>query len=501
MASQVMSQDETMVASIAGADDGGEDSNDWSGLAVWGLLLLSVVGVFVAYWYPMLTRDLRFDENLTGWIVSGSLGESIERSWTHQGQSPLYFMAIWAWQLVAGSSEIALRLPSMIALFGSVWQLHALGRDLDHRRVGQFAGIFLLVVETGATDARPYVFMILALIISARFGFRWLETSAVFDGVVWVVAAAVAIAMQPFAVYALVPHAIIAYRAHREHRTVAVFRFAMFGALLVAPIVPQLLMLRARQDTLVIADSPTAMEFLIAVVPGQMCVGFVLAAFLDRRPKAVPLRTVGALGFVALWAVVPALGLFAQSHLTGNSVFVPRYYVAAMPATAILVAMYLARLKPWVGIGGALAIVIAGVVLMEPVGSRDWYSAVDALEGVPADAHIWTVTGYVESNDPEAFADDADNEYLNSPLRWHGAAQPLLAIPRTDIDENRTIIDANIGALPASESRMVVLVESVEGDSRQSGPEYAEQTLLRSGFVVTERRPEFGVRLTTFVAN
>lgn len=500
MGSQVMSQETTGLRDVVDSTEVAAKSGRLEEHGPRGLFLLALVLGFVTYWYPMLTNDLRFDENLTGWVVSGSFLETIERSWIHQGQSPLYFMAIWVWQNVAGSSEIALRLPSMAALFAAVWQLQALGKDLDQRRVGQFAGIFLLVVETGATDARPYVFMILALVVSARFGFRWLETRAMSDGLVWIVAAAVAIAMQPFAIYALIPHVIIAYRASREGRTTAVLGYAALGGLLVAPIVPQILMLRARQDTLVIADSPTVMEFLVALLPAQMCAGFVLAAFLDRRPKSVPLRSIAALGFVVLWAVVPAFGLFAQSHLTGSSVFVPRYYVAAIPATALVVAMFLARLKPWAGLAGALVVIGVGVVLVDPVGSRDWYAAVEALDSAPERAEIWTVTGYVESDNPDAFADDDANEYLNAPLRWHGAEQDLLAIPRTNADENRIIIDANVDALPRGESTIVVLVESVEGDVRQSGPQYAEDALLADGFDVVDRHPEFAVLVTTFAS-
>lgn len=463
------------------------------------LLVFAVVLAFVNYWHPMLTSDLRFDENLTGWVVQGSFVEAIERSWVHQGQSPLYFMAIWAWQHVAGSSEIALRVPSMAALFLSVWQLQALGKDLNQRRAGLFAGIFLLVVETGATDARPYIFMILALIVSARFGFRWLDSHARLDGLVWVISAAVAIAMQPFAVYALVPHVLIACVAVRRGRTGEVLGYAVLGALLVAPIVPQILMLRARQDTLVIADDPTVMEFLVALLPGQLCAGFVLAAILDRHPTGYRLRPSVAMGFVVLWAVVPAFGLFAQSHLTGSSVFVVRYYVAALPASAFIVGLFLASLKPWAGFIGAITVVVVGLVLMDPVGSRDWYAAVDALESVPADAAIWTVTGYIESDNPAAFADDEANEYLNAPLRWHGATQDLLAIPRTDVDANRTIIDANITELSSDDASVVVLVESVEGDVRQSGPEYAEEALLADGFEIVDQRPEFAVLVTTFM--
>lgn len=473
------------------------------GLVAVGLELLlpfAAAVAFATYWYPMLGRDLRFDENLTGWVIGGSLIETLERSWVHQGQSPLYFVMIWAWQAIAGSSEIALRLPSMVALFASCWQLQRLGTDLDRRRVGQFAAVGLLVSETGATDARPYIFMILALIVSTRYGFRWLETGARSAGWVWVVTAVVAIAMQPFAVYALLPHLTLAYRAVRKGRSSSLLGYVALGAVLVAPIVPQILMLRARQDTLVIADPPTVLDFFSSLAPAPLGVGLVVALLLGRRHVDLSVTGSSELGLVALWAVFPGLGLFVQSHLTGSSVFVERYYVAALPAAALLVAMVLARAKPWVGLVGVVAIISSATFLVNPVSSRDWYAAVDALDNAPANANIWTVTGYVESNNPDAFADDEDNEYLNAPLRWHGAEQDLLAIPRTDIDANRAIIDATVDEMGRAGPRTVVIVESVEGSLRQSGPEYAEKALLVDGFEITERQPGLGVLVTTFVS-
>jgi len=498
---QVLSEETPVLRDTSGSP---ADTTPSTGLVELGsklLLPFALVVALVTYWYPMLGGHLRFDENLTAWVVSGTLSETLERSWVHQGQSPLYFVMIWAWQAVAGSSEIALRLPSMIALFASCWQLQMLGKELDRRRVGQFAAVFLLVVETGATEARPYIFMILALIVSTRYGFRWLETGARSAGLVWVVSAVVAIAMQPFAVYALVPHLTLAYRAVRKGRTLSLLRYVMLGALLVAPIVPQILMLRERQDTLVIADPPTVIDLWAALAPAQLCVGLLVVFVLDRHRRGTPYCGSAILGFVALWAVFPAFGLFLQSHLTGSSVFIERYYFAALPAAALLVGMVLARAKPWVGLVGVGAVILCGTIFVNPVDSRDWYAAVEALDEASFDAKIWTVTGYIESDNPDAFADEEDNEYLNAPIRWHGAEQELLAIPRTDIDMNRAIIDANIGALDRAGSTTVVLVEPVEGPTRQSGPEYAEEALLMDGFEITERRPEFGVLLTTFLSN
>lgn len=496
MASQVLSTDAEALESDRAPHlhPAGTTATHWLLL----LGLFTVVLVFVTYWAPMLSRDLRFDENLTGWVIGGSLIEAIERSWVHQGQSPLYFLLLWLWQSVVGGSELALRVPSMIALALSVWQLAALGRELDHRRAGHFAAVFLLVFEVGAADARPYVFMILALVVSARFGLRWLSTSSRRDGLLWVGSAAAAIAMQPFAVFALVPHAVLAVRAIRRDRTRGVVSYALIGALLVAPIVPQLLMLRARQDTLVIAAQPTVTDLLVSLVPAQLFWGFVVAALLDRRPRRIEPESADAFLFTALWAVTPAVGLFSQSWVTGSSVFVERYYSAALPAAALLLGMFLTRIRPAAGVFAAVAVVIAGLTVTNPVGSRDWYAAVDALAEVPEGTEIWTVTGYIESNNPDAFADLDDNEYLNAPLRWHGAQRDLLAIPRTDIDANRSIIDANIRRLEAMNDTTVVLVESVEGAVRQSGPVYAEEALDRVGFAIVDRRPEFGVMVTTF---
>jgi len=291
------------------------DAYEWSKTRV---ILWAFVGLMVARtWLPDLTNGFRLDENLTAWIVSDGFGDAVSRSWTHQGQSPLYFSLLWMWTQIAGSSVVAMRLPSVVAGLCAAWNLRRLGEDLDRSFTGNLAGFALLGFNTGFTDARPYSFLLLALVIAARFAHSWSTGSHRWSGLGWVVAAAVAIYMHPFAIYALLPQMLFVWRGIHAGRSVReVFGLLVLAMALVAPIVPQVLALRERSAGLVLVDLPDVFTFISGLVPVQIGSAALAGLVWCRRSRldAKPRRE--AMVFAGLWATLPAFGLFAQSHLT-----------------------------------------------------------------------------------------------------------------------------------------------------------------------------------------
>lgn len=454
----------------------------------------------------LMFADLRTDENLTGWITSGSLGEAVQRSWDHQGQSPLYFVLLWLWQAIVGSSEVALRLPSLCALYVAARQLASFGGDLGRPLAGKIAVVWLLSVEVGATEARPYIFLVLSLIVSSRFGVSWARAGERRDGIVWILAAAAAVYFQPFAAYALMAHGFIVWSAVRRHGWRAPAGFVALGSVLVLPLVPQLLTLRARQETLVLADLPTVADLAGSLLLIGLWLPMVLLGRNTERPdvrvsgqdasrwSGVPSWS----GFVAAWLLLPPLALFAQSHLTGRSVFVERYHLAAFPAAALVIGIALCAQSRRVVLVGCSAIIFMQAILLNPIWSSDWRSAADLIEQTDIATEVWTVSPYVESNHPQYFADDFDADYLNAPLRWQGVQRDLVAIPRLADGPTRVIHDGNIGRLDG-QRQAVLLVEAPSfGGDRLQGPLYVEVQLLAQGYVVVDQRVELGVLTTLF---
>jgi len=83
-----------------------------------------------------------------------------------------YYLLMHAWTSVAGTSEAALRVPSIVAMAAAVGLAGELGRRLFSPLVGVTAGLILCLVPTTsryAAEARPYafscLFSVLALVL------------------------------------------------------------------------------------------------------------------------------------------------------------------------------------------------------------------------------------------------------------------------------------------------------------------------------------------------
>lgn len=70
-----------------------------------------------------------------------------------------YYALVKVWTAVAGSSDLALRLPSLAAMIGAAGLVGALGARLAAPRHGLLAGLLFAVLPSAtrfAQEARPY---------------------------------------------------------------------------------------------------------------------------------------------------------------------------------------------------------------------------------------------------------------------------------------------------------------------------------------------------------
>ncbi|NJN68469.1 MAG: hypothetical protein HC884_18040 [Chloroflexaceae bacterium] len=94
----------------------------WRLLPLWGVLLLLATTPF-----SQLPRDLWTDEAFTAsYTTYSTVGLVLEDVRKNEETPPLYFLLIWLWSRVAGSGEVALRLPSLIGAMLAVAILVAL---------------------------------------------------------------------------------------------------------------------------------------------------------------------------------------------------------------------------------------------------------------------------------------------------------------------------------------------------------------------------------------
>ncbi|GAA3958518.1 glycosyltransferase family 39 protein [Actinoplanes auranticolor] len=253
---------------------------------------------------------------------------------------PYYFL-MHGWTRLAGTSELDLRLPSIVAMAAAVAAAGQLGRRLFDPVVGTVTGLLLCALPNTsryAAEARPYAFAclmsvlaLLALVGALERGrpVRWAGygLSVVLLGLGHLVALAT-----------LAAHAamvLIHARRERSWRVVAVWGATLAAALVVlAPVA--LLGVRQRHTQLAWVDPLTVGA--LGAAPGQI-VGSVLTAWLLIGLALVAYwRPVSAVVPVALLAVAPVV-VVATVSLLVSPMWVARYLLVVLVPLAMLAAV------------------------------------------------------------------------------------------------------------------------------------------------------------------
>jgi len=74
---------------------------------------VAAIGLFLRLYG--ITQSLWLDELSTWWCVQAGPREISSRVISFQGQSPLYYFLAWGSTAMVGQTEVALRLPSLLA--------------------------------------------------------------------------------------------------------------------------------------------------------------------------------------------------------------------------------------------------------------------------------------------------------------------------------------------------------------------------------------------------
>lgn len=479
------------VASVAPLDDASSPAESRPATDADRRLGAALIGVsaalVVTFWTPALGYSLMTDELLTSWVSADGLLETIERAQGYQGNSPVYFVLVWLVRAVAGSSEWTLRIPSVVCTLAAAWHLGRLGAELDEgRRLTGIVAAFVLVADTNvmlrATTARPYGLLLLLAVLSARALVRYLHSGSWRAGLVWIVTAAASLAMTPFAAPALVAHLVaLADRAqgrmlgsgkHRVPDDEDPMRWRRrlpaligLGAVLTLPLLPQILLLSRRSDELAFSAMPDAADLVAALIPvslfAAVVLGIVVGGWCGHLRTGDPV-----LRFLTAWAVAPAVVLWTVSNLTGDSIWVDRYRVIAVPALALLVGLGVSRIaRPAGRVCACIALVVvslwsvSGFVGLQQQGWRDaieWARAETSGEPVA----IALDSALVELGDLALLDDPAWTPYLSAPLEHYPMDGDVRLLPQGEGDHIVAYQQQVIDDLTRS-SRTIVLISRV----------------------------------------
>ncbi len=338
-----------------------------------------------------------------------------------------------------GTSEVAYRLPSLVMMAIALWLITRLTARLIHPHAAWFvvlACFSLRGLNFEAIDARPYALGILVASASILFLARWLDRAQWIDALWFATAAAllwrVQLVFWPFylvyGIYAAVR--LIRHETPVQIQSLLAVYFAV--GLVLLPVALESLSILRQAGAHVIVKLPTRRD-LIHGVEFSFVALCPVAAWLLRRligRQAKPVRCGGSSLVLCLswWSVAP-VAIFAFSWITGNSVFVARYYSEAAPGVAFAAAALSALFLParwWkpvsIAFGIGVLIVVGDWTQFWPIHSQSrWRAASQAITaaGAQSGTPVICPSPFVEAQSPLWYPNYPMPDFLSCHLLFY----------------------------------------------------------------------------------
>lgn len=423
-----------------------EAQSRWSWAA--GAVYIAALAVCVSTWLLAIRSPLWLDETLSYWSIHAGFWQIPFRQ---GGDSfPAYSYVLWLATKLMGTSEIALRIPSAMAMLGAAWLLYLAAREMFEREIAAIAAaIFCLdpIVIFAANDARPYAFATLAEMLAVLAALRLRKSDSAWAAALPGLAAAVAVWFHYF--FAVIAPALLvcAFWGNRRQGKV---RRRQFGIALAAfaagllPAIPGLMeVYRTRATHVYETAAPTFGDLFSTIAPSWLPLVFgVTAMAVGIKMRHQARQSAGFAGWqVAVCCclgVVPLLLLYAVSAGTSMHIFAPRYRLMAIPGIALFWALALSpfRWRPArMGFCMLLVGLTAGYYFAAPGFRHHQYTWKYALQAAAQEASAVQVpvlisSAVVESNfAPMPWGKTLESRFL-APLSYYPIGAPVVGMPQ-----------------------------------------------------------------------
>jgi mannosyltransferase len=171
-------------------------------------------------------------------ILPGDFWGAMERVGSSESTPPLYYALAWVWSQAFGTAEFGLRSLSALAGVATIPVVYLIGVELRGRRAGLIAAALVAVnpmLLWYSQEARAYALLALLCSLSLLYCVRAERLGGRRNFILWGLFSALALATHYFAVFAVLPEAVLLIR-RRGREALAGFGLLALAGVLLAPL-------------------------------------------------------------------------------------------------------------------------------------------------------------------------------------------------------------------------------------------------------------------------
>ena len=392
-----------------------------------GLIALLLALVIVK---SPISQSLWLDETITIWTASGTTSEAISKALTYQGQSPLYFLIVKKLMEIS-SKEYFLRSFSLISVVLAGFVFFKLMQIWVTTNVA-LLGAALLIASDGAILAafsvRPYGLALLASILATHQLFRFIDSKkTILSLSLWASSMVGMFYLHYLFALLAIPHLLFIWSNRDKllkHQYQGFSIAVAIGTLCALPGINQILSLSNRVESLSFAKIPSLADFFAAVFSISSLI-YVIGGILFTRAMRKFSFNFGQQPFgrdllpIIVWLLGAPILFFAHAHLTGNSMFVERWFLWSIPASCLILAIPFQLISERKHQFMAICMAVGFMIIRE--GERkwhieDWKGAANSIAKESADIPVILYSGLIELESIKWLEDPDRFDYLSAPL-------------------------------------------------------------------------------------
>jgi mannosyltransferase len=408
------------------------------------------LAVSISTWFVAIRAPLWLDETISLFLIKDGFGGITRQLWP---DSPTYSCLLLLWTKVMGTSEIALRISSILPMLGAAALLYCAARKLFERDLALIATILFClhpIVVFAAIDVRSYTFAALATTASILALVCLRHNNSIWLALLFGLSTAAMVEFHlMFAV--ILPSFLVSFLALKIREGWIFWR--QLGAALVAfslgilPAVRRFDALYHTTSAHVFAAAPRLRQLASPLTVRGSALILVIGVLVALRTQRFTFARIPDRWTIFLCAclgLVPVLILYGLSTATSVHVFLPRYELVAVPGIALswaLVAGLIDSLTLRLLCALAMVAVMASISFTSKAARSHETSWKAALAFVEANASVdhapVLICSGISESDRMVMPSGAaiEDSIVLTPLMYYKLTVPVVPLPRSLNDE------------------------------------------------------------------